>query len=126
MLNRYEIQSDVIFQTGDKIDSSYIEFIVQENAKLKAEIERCNDALTTWNNANNEMLRFNQELKDEIEMLKAELEQSVREKADAISKIEYALNECEPIYNKCAFIPQAKPIYDLAMNYCLNILKGKV
>ena len=38
--NKYEIQNDVIFQIGDKIDSSYIEFIVEENTKLKAEIEQ--------------------------------------------------------------------------------------
>lgn len=51
--------------------------VLEENDKLKAEIEQYKSALTTWNNANNEMLKFNQELKDEIEQLKSELEQSV-------------------------------------------------
>lgn len=48
---------------------------VKENDKLKAENEQYKSALTTWNNTNNEMLKFNQELKDKIEQLKAELEQ---------------------------------------------------
>ena len=71
-------------------------------------------------------IQENAKLKAEIEQLKSEVEQSVNEKSEVISKIEYALNECEPIYNGCAFVPQAKPIYDLAMNYCLDLLKGQV
>ena len=71
------------------------------------------------------LLEENAKLKAEIEQLKSEVEQSVKEKSEVISKIEYALNECEPIYNKCAVVPQVKPIYDLAMNYCLDLLKGE-
>ncbi len=107
--------------------------IIQENAKLKAEIEqlkmesceletqfnilmnKCN--ILEWNNSKFEIT---------IAELKSELEQSVKEKSEVISKIEYALNECEPVYNKCAVVPQAKPIYDLAMNYCLDLMKGAI
>ena len=37
-----------------------------ENIKLEAKIEEYKVALTTWNNANNSLLKYNQELKDKI------------------------------------------------------------
>ena len=99
---------------------------IQENTKLKAEIEQLKENYDTlakqYSNVENSSIQYYNELKK----LKSELEQSIREKSEVISKIEYALNECEPIYNKCAVIPQAKPIYNLAMNYCLDLLKGQV
>ena len=106
---------------------------LEENDKLKAENERLasdNSWLVLMKAEkefeNVDLLEERDKLKAEIEQLKSELEQSVNEKSEVISKIEYALNECEPIYNGCAFVPQAKPIYDLAMNYCLDLLKGQV
>ena len=58
---------------------------IQENTKLKAENEEYKKALTTWNNANNEMLKFNQELKDDIELLKVENER-LKENYETLSK----------------------------------------
>ena len=66
---------------------------LQENDKLKAENEQYKSALTTWNNANNEMLKFNQELKDKNEQLKAELEQSVRLPFTNADKIRFMSDE---------------------------------
>ena len=58
---------------------------LEENTKLKAEIEGYKLFLATWNNANNELLKYNQELKDanaklceEIAELKKDLEYSVQ------------------------------------------------
>ena len=102
--------NDVIKLIGDKN---------KENTKLKAEIEQLKDDSKIIAKELVTQIR-------EIGRLKEESEQSVKEKSEVISKIEYALNECEPIYNKCAVVPQAKPIYDLAMNYCLDLLKGQV
>ena len=120
--------------------------IPKENTKLKAEIERLNGKSEMYRDMADSFCNSNIKLKVEIEQwqstnlklvceltrfeceniqLKSELEQLVKEKSEVISKIEYALNECEPIYNKCAVIPQAKPVYDLAMNYCLDLLKGE-
>lgn len=99
---------------------------ILENTKLKAEIEQLKEEVNAnkcWSDVVEKTLK--KEIDKNLE-LKSELEQSVKEKSEVISKIEYALNECEPIYNKCAVIPQAKPIYDLAMNYCLDLLKGQV
>ena len=93
--------------------------VFQENTKLKAEIEQ-------WQSTNLKLVCELTRIECENHQLKSELEQSVKEKSEVISKIEYALSECEPIYNKCAVIPQAKPVYDLAMNYCLDLLKGQV
>ena len=90
---------------------------IQENAKLKAEIEQ-------WQSTNLKLVCELTRIECENHQLKSELEQSIKEKSEVISKIEYALNECEPVYNKCAVVPQAKPVYDLAMNYCLDLLKG--
>ena len=90
-----------------------------DNADLKAEIEQ-------WQSTNLKLVCELTRIECENHQLKSELKQSAKEKSEIISKIEYALNECEPIYNKCAVVPQAKSVYELAMNYCLDLLKGQV
>ena len=151
------LESMRVFRNGSNANVEAIDIAInsiQENAKLKAEIEQLKDDSKIIAKELVTQIREIDKLKHQIEtrikvseanfniylkleterdnliasvdQLKSELEQSVKEKSEIISKIEYALNECEPIYNKCAVVPQAKPVYDLAMNYCLDLLKGQV
>ena len=53
----------------------FAEHFSEENTKLKAEIEEYKLFLTTWNNANNELLKYNQELKDVNAKLREESEE---------------------------------------------------
>ena len=50
----------------------FAEYFSEENTKLKAEIEGYKLFLATWNNANNELLKYNQELKDANAKLREE------------------------------------------------------
>ena len=50
----------------------FAEHFSEENTKLKAKIEEYKLFLATWNNANNELLKYNQELKDANAKLREE------------------------------------------------------
>lgn len=57
--------TDGYYQREDYIEALCVfDRLNQENTKLKAEIEQYKLFLTTWNNANNELLKYNQELKE--------------------------------------------------------------
>jgi sugar-specific transcriptional regulator TrmB len=67
---------------------------------------------------------INTSLSDCIIEQEREIQQLKENKKDAINKIKYALNNCEPKYGGKNCTKETKEIYKMALEYCLDILKG--
>lgn len=105
-----------------------IELLKEEIESRKiAGIKNNNDSrnnIEQLQSANSKLCEENAELRILLDKKVDENAELKKEKSDITTKIEYCLNECEPMYGGRSCGKSAKQIYKMAFEYCLELLKG--